>query len=72
MVVVDRFLGHLIPVLGGHWSWFTGGHCSELVLLLKLLWWDFGWSLLTGGRYLEVLVNTGLTVLSLLFILKVN
>jgi hypothetical protein len=41
----------------------TGGRCSEVDLALKLLGRDLGWSLLTGGRYLEVVVCTGLTVL---------
>jgi hypothetical protein len=31
-------------------------------LLLKVAWPDLGWPLLTGGRYSEVAVNTGLTV----------
>ena len=39
-----------------------GGHCSEVVLVLKLLGWDLECSLLTGGRYSEVVVRTGLTV----------
>ncbi len=41
----------------------TGGHCSEVDLVLKLLGQDLRWSLLTGGRYSEVVVSTGLTVL---------
>jgi hypothetical protein len=40
----------------------TGGRCSEVDLVLKLLGRDLEWSLLTGGRYSEVVVNTGLTV----------
>jgi hypothetical protein len=32
-------------------------------LVLKVAWPDLGWPLLTGGRYSEVAVNTGLTVL---------
>ncbi len=40
----------------------TGGRCSEVVLGLNLLGRVLGWSLLTGGRYSEVVVNTGLTV----------
>jgi hypothetical protein len=31
-------------------------------LVLKVAWPDLGWPLLTGGRYSEVAVNTGLTV----------
>ncbi len=56
MVVVHRFFLHLGP----------GGRCSEVVLVLILLGRDLGWWLLTGGRYSEVVVNTGLTVLSIL------
>ena len=41
----------------------TGGRCSEVDLVLKLLGRDLEWSLLTGGRYSEVVVSTGLTVL---------
>ena len=37
--------------LGGRWSQLTGGRCSGVVLVLKLLGRDLGWSLLTGGRY---------------------
>jgi len=40
----------------------TGGRCSEVDLVLKLLGRVLEWSLLTGGRYSEVVVNTGLTV----------
>jgi hypothetical protein len=40
----------------------TGGHYSEVDLVLKLLRRDLEWSLLTGGRYSEVVVSTGLTV----------
>ncbi len=46
----------------------TGGRCSEVDLVLKLLGRDLGWSLLTGGRYSKVVVNTGLTVLRIIFI----
>jgi hypothetical protein len=39
---------------------------------IKLLWiwdvWGSGWPLLTGGRYSEVAVSTGLTVLVKYFI----
>jgi hypothetical protein len=38
----------------------------QLKLVLKLVWPDFAWPLLTGGRYSEVAVNTGLTVMSFL------
>jgi hypothetical protein len=31
-------------------------------LVLKVAWPGLGWPLLTGGRYSEVAVNTGLTV----------
>ncbi len=41
----------------------VGGRCSEVVLVLNLLGQVLGWSLLAGGRYSEVVVNTGLTVL---------
>ncbi len=40
----------------------TGGRCSEVDLVLELLGRDIEWSLLTGGHYSEVVVNTGLTV----------
>jgi hypothetical protein len=40
----------------------TGGRCSEVDLVLKLLGRDLEWPLLTGGRYSEVVVSTGLTV----------
>jgi len=40
----------------------AAGRCSEVDLVLKLLGRDLEWSLLTGGRYSEVVVNTGLTV----------
>ena len=40
----------------------TGGRCSEVDLVLKMLGRDLEWSLLTGGRYSEVVVNTCLTV----------
>ena len=40
----------------------TGGRCSEVDLVLKLFGRNLEWSLLTGGRYLEVVVSTGLTV----------
>jgi len=40
----------------------TGGRFSEEDLALKLLGWDVERSLLTGGRYSEVVVRTGLTV----------
>ncbi len=52
MVVVDRFLLHLGPYLGGRWSKLTGarGRCSEVDLVLKSFGRDLGWSLLTGGR----------------------
>ncbi len=65
MVLVDRFLFHLGPdfgLFGGRWLYLTSGRCSEVNLVLKLLGRVLEWSLLTGGRYLEVVVNTGLTV----------
>jgi hypothetical protein len=34
----------------------------QLKLVLKLVWPDFAWPLLTGGSYSEVAVKTGLTV----------
>ncbi len=40
----------------------TGGRCSEVDLVLKLLGRDLERPLLTGGCYSEVVVNTGLTV----------
>jgi hypothetical protein len=51
------------------------GRCTELAglyrffqlkLVLKVAWPDLGWPLLTGGRYSEVAVNTGLTVILIL------
>ena len=65
MVVVDKFLFHLGQDLCGRWSLLTSGCCSEVDLVLKLLGRDLGWSLLTGGRYSEVVVSTGLTVLKI-------
>jgi len=44
IVVVDRFLLHLGPYLGGRWSWLTVSHCSEVDLVLQLFGWDLGWS----------------------------
>ncbi len=41
----------------------TGGRCSEVDIVIKLLGQDLGWSLLTGGCYSEVVVSTSLTVL---------
>ncbi len=38
-------------------------------LVLKLVWPDFVWPLLTGGRYSEVAVSTGLTVPTLQWVL---
>ncbi len=55
MVVVDKFLWHFEPDLSGH--------CSEVALVLIMLGRDLGWSLLTGGCYSELVVNTSLTVL---------
>ena len=49
--------------LGGRWSQLTGGRCSGVDLVLKMLGRDLEWSLLTGGCYSEVVVSTGLTVL---------
>jgi hypothetical protein len=40
----------------------TGGRCSEVDLVPKLLGRDLGRSLLTGGCYSEVVVSTSLTV----------
>ena len=40
----------------------TGGRCSEVYLVLKLLGWDLEWSLLTGGRCSEVVVSACLEV----------
>ena len=45
MAVVDRFLFHLGPGLGGRWSLLTGCRCSEVDLVLKLLGRDLEWSL---------------------------
>ncbi len=53
------------PVYNGH-PWdppkmaIVGDFQSKL--LLKLVWLELFWWLLTGGRYSEVAVNTGLTV----------
>jgi len=41
------------------------GQSYEVYLVLKLLGWDLEWSLLTGGHYSEVVVNTDLTVILL-------
>jgi len=62
MVVADRFLLHLESNLGGHWLRLTCGRFSEGDLVLKLLGRDLGWSLLTSGCSLEVVVSSGLTV----------
>ncbi len=40
----------------------TGGRCSEVDLVLKLLRRDLEWSLSTGGCCSEVVVSTGLNV----------
>ena len=40
----------------------TIGRYSEVDLVLKLLGRDLEWSLLTGGRYSEVVISSGLTV----------
>jgi hypothetical protein len=50
------FLYQIWVAIGG------SGHCSEINLGLKLLGPDLDLSLLTGGCYLEVVVNTYLTV----------
>ncbi len=50
----------------------TGGHCSEVDLGLKLLGRDLEWLLLTGGRYSEVVVNTGLTVYLIIIIIIIS
>jgi hypothetical protein len=59
------------PVYNGHpwdpqkvavvqsWPVFTG---FSIKIGIKKAWPDLGWPLLTGGRYSEVAVNTGLTV----------
>ena len=62
MVVVDKFISHFGPLLCGRWPLLACGRCLEVVSVLKLLVQDSGWSLLTGGCYSEVVVNTGLTV----------
>jgi len=62
MVAVGKFIFQFGLHLGGRWLQLTGGRCSEVVLVLKLLGRDLGWSLLTGGCYSEVVVSTGLTV----------
>ncbi len=44
---------------------YRGGRSLEgfqLKLVLELVWPDLVWPLLTGGRYSEVAVSTGLTV----------
>jgi hypothetical protein len=48
---------HLGSVLGGCWSYFAGGRCSEVDLVLKWLGWDLEWlfvvdrwPLFRGGR----------------------
>jgi hypothetical protein len=55
------------------------GRCTELAglyrffqlkLVLKVAWPDLGWPLLTGGRYSEVAVITGLTVFIIYTVLK--
>jgi len=60
VVVVDRIFDSFMTQL--RWSWLTGGRCSEVDSVLKLLEGDLEWSLLTGGRCSEEVVNTGLTV----------
>jgi len=47
------------------WLLYRGGWSLEVFqskLVLKLVRPDLVWSLLTGGRYSEVVINTGLTV----------
>ncbi len=63
LVAVNKLIFQFGLHLGGRWSQLTGGRCSEVVLVLKLLGQDLGLSLLRGGRYSEVVVSTGLTVL---------
>ena len=53
--------------LGTPKKWLLYRRCRFLEvfqskLVLKLVWPDLVWSLLTGGRYSEVVINTGLTV----------
>jgi hypothetical protein len=46
------------------WPLFKGGHSVEVFqskLVLKLVWSDLAWLLLTSGGYSEVAANTGLT-----------
>jgi hypothetical protein len=47
------------------WQLYRVGRSLQVFqskLVLKVAWPDLGWPLLTGGRYSEVAVNTGLTV----------
>ncbi len=47
------------------WPLYNVGRSLQVFqskLVLKVAWPDLGWPLLTGGRYSEVAVNTGLTV----------
>jgi hypothetical protein len=49
------------------WLLYRGGWSLEVFqskLVLELVWPDLVWPLLTGGRYSEVAVSTGLTVLN--------
>ncbi len=49
------------------WPLYRSGRSLEVFqskLFLKLVWPDLFWPLLTDGHYSEVVVNTGLTVLS--------
>jgi hypothetical protein len=46
---------------------YRGGQFLEVFqskLVLELVWPDLAWPLLTGGRYLEMAVSTGLTVVA--------
>ncbi len=49
-------------ILSGRWPQLRGGRYSGVNLDLILVGPDGIWSLLTGGRCSEVVVNTGLTV----------
>ena len=47
------------------WPWYRVGLSLQVFqskLVLKVAWPDLGWPLLTGGRYSEVAVSSGLTV----------
>jgi hypothetical protein len=57
-----------VAVVQNNSSCLMGVQTGRVNFEVALVGWDSGWSLLTGGRYSNVVVSTGLTVL---FLMKV-